>query len=242
MENVRRKSRRAATLAKHFTQFPLHSSHAAAKRARNDYNDLIVKSKRQHWDNWLENISAKTVWDAHKFTSAPASDGSKTRIPKLRTKNIDGSFTEILDNQGKSKALHEVFFYQPPVNFGVDPKFQYPEPTIEFEEVTNEQIARVAKSLNPFRATFNANYYPQRWKKYKTIVLRKPVQYPQRLQTYRPTGCLCQATLSLYQVTMGTSRGATQPVTQEPIWGTQRAYGDRCHTFTGGFYKTCVET
>ena len=219
LERARRNSRRAASQAKRFSQFPFHSSHTAARRARNDYNNLIVKSKRQHWEDWLEGISAKTIWDAHKFTSTPVSDGSKTRIPTLKIKNNDGSTTEILDNQGKSKALHEVFFYQPPDDFGLDPDYQYPEPTIAFEEVSNEQIERVAKSLNPykapglngisnsvlthcadlltphlgpiFRATFNASYYPRRWKKYKTVVLRKPGKPDYTIpNAYRPIALL----------------------------------------------------
>src|SRR5271155_4343362 len=219
LEKARKKSRRAASLAKRFTQFPRHSSHEAARRTRNDYNDLIDKTKRQHWDNWLDDISAKTIWDAHKFTAAPATDGSKTRIPTLRLKQDDSTFIDILDNQGKSKALHEVFFYQPPEDFGVDPNQQYPEPTIDFEEVSNEEIIRMAKSLNPykapglngisnsvlthcadlltphlgpiFRATFNVGYYPQKWKKYKTIVLRKPGKPDYSIpNAYRPIALL----------------------------------------------------
>src|SRR5271156_4606474 len=153
LEVARRQSRRAALPAKQFSRFPLHSAHEQARRARNDYNDLINKSKRQHWDNWLENISSKSIWDVHKLTSNPATDGSKARIPTLRVKNTDDdTFTDILDNQGKSKALHEVFFYQPPAAFGVDPGYHYDDPTIDFEEGTNDQISRVAKGLNPYKA------------------------------------------------------------------------------------------
>src|SRR5271155_3313845 len=219
LEKVRRESRRAALLAKRFTQFPRHSSREVARRARNDYNNLIDTTKWQHWDNWVDSISTKTIWDAHKFTSAPATDGSKTRIPTLRIKQNDGTITEILDNQGKSKALHEVFFYQPPEDFGVYPNQQYPEPTIDFEEVSNEQIACVAKGLNPYkapglngisnsvlthcadlltpylgpiyRATFNVGYYPQKWRKYKMIVLRKPGQPDYTIpNAYRPIALL----------------------------------------------------
>src|SRR5271154_6307781 len=202
LDAARIKSRRAAALSKQFIQFPLHSAHELARRARNDYNNLIDTSKRQHWDSWLESISPKSIWDAHKFTSNPASDGSKARIPTLRVKKADGTYTNILDNQGKSKALYEVFFYQPPANFGVDPSYHYDEPTIDFEEVKDEHIIRVARMLNPykapglngisnsilthcvdiltpylgpiFRATFTVGYYPHKWKRYKTIVLRKP--------------------------------------------------------------------
>src|SRR5277367_1055212 len=219
LETARRKSRRAASLAKQFRQFPRHSSHESARRLRNDYNTLIDKTKQQHWNNWLDSVSSKTVWDAHKFTSAPASDGSKARVPTLRVKKDDGSFTDILGNQGKSEALHKVFFYQPPADFGVDPNFHYDEPTIGFEEVANEQIARIAKSLNPYKApglngisnsiltkcadlisphlgtivrsTFRVGYYPYKWKRYKTIVLRKPGKPDYSIpNAYRPIALL----------------------------------------------------
>jgi hypothetical protein len=70
-----------------------------------------------------------------------------------------------------------------------------------FKEITNGQIERVAKSLNAYkapgangisnsiltrctdllaphlgpiyRATFNVDHYPNKWKTYKTVVLRK---------------------------------------------------------------------
>jgi len=219
LDAARRKSRRAASLAKQFSQFPRHSSHELARRLRNDYNILIDKTKQQHWNNWLDSVSSKTIWDAHKFTAAPASDGSKARIPTLRVKNDDGTVTDILGNQGKSEALHKVFFYQPPADFGVDPDFHYDEPTIGFEEVANEQITRVARSLNPykapglngisnsilthcadllsphlgpiFRSTFRAGYYPHKWKRYKTIVLRKPGKPDYNIpNAYRPIALL----------------------------------------------------
>src|SRR5271168_1727748 len=63
LDKARIKLRRAATLSKQFTQFPLHSSHELARRACNDYNDLIDVFKRQHWDSWLDSISSKSIWD-----------------------------------------------------------------------------------------------------------------------------------------------------------------------------------
>jgi len=219
LDKTRREARRVASTAKTFLQFPLHSSHAAARNARNRYNQLINKSKQDHWESWLEGISSKNVWDTHKFTSAPASDGSKTRIPALRSKDADGQPRETFDNVGKSRLLHEVFFYAPPDDHGVDPNYQYPEPIIEFEEVTNEQIEQVAKSLNPykapglngisnsvlthcadllaprlgpiFRATFDTSYYPRNWKTYKTVVLRKPGKPDYTIpNAYRPIALL----------------------------------------------------
>jgi hypothetical protein len=202
LEKARKEARRAASASRTYQQFPLHSSHREAKKARNKYYELINKSKQSHWESWLEGISSKNVWDTHKFTTAPASDGSKARIPALMSTDAQGRLTETLDNEGKSKLLHEVFFYSPPADPGVDPNQHYPEPLSGFEEITNGQIERVAKSLNAYkapgangisnsilthcadllaphlgpiyRATFNVDHYPNKWKTYKTVVLRKP--------------------------------------------------------------------
>ena len=219
LEVARAKSKRLAERARKYARFPNHSSHREAKRARNEYNSLIYRSKQQHWDNWLENVSSNSLWDTHRFISAPASDGSKTRIPALKVKDSRGMIKEIYDNESKSKALHKVFFYAPPADYMVDLNYQYPEPRFDFEEVTNEQIERVATSLNPykapglngisnsvlthcgdmlapylgpiFRATFNANYYPASWKRYKTVVLRKPGKSDYTVpNAYRPIALL----------------------------------------------------
>ena len=219
LERARREARRAAASAKTYRQFPLHSSHTEAKKARNRYSELINKAKQEHWESWLEGITAKNVWDLHKFTSTPATDGSKTRIPAFRTTDEGGQPHETLDNEGKSKLLHEVFFYLPPADHGVDPNHEYLEVTIDFEEVTDTQIARKAKSLNAykapgvngisnavlthcadllaprlgpiFRATFNSNHYPTKWKTYKTVVLRKPGKPDYSVpNAYRPIALL----------------------------------------------------
>ena len=74
------------------------------------------------------------------------------RIPALNSVDAEGQPHSTLDNEGKSKLLHEVFFYLPPADHGIDPNYQYPEAMIDFEEVTDEQIAHKAKSLNVYKA------------------------------------------------------------------------------------------
>jgi hypothetical protein len=103
-------ARRVVLTSETYLEFPLHLSHREAKRARNKYNELITKSKQDHWDSWLEGITAKSIWDLNKFSSAPALDGSKTRIPALNSVDGRGQPHTTLDNKGKSKLLHEVFF------------------------------------------------------------------------------------------------------------------------------------
>ena len=108
----------------------------------------------------------------------------------------------VKDNEEKSHVLHKAFFYNPPENSGIDPNHIYPEPAFKFEQVSNAQITRVARTLSPYkatglskisnsvlmhcidllveflgpiyRATFWLRHYPQKWKWFNTVVLWKP--------------------------------------------------------------------
>jgi hypothetical protein len=111
---------------------------------------LLRKTKRNHYFDWIESINTKTIWDAHKFASAPVSDGAKTRILALKKTDADGRQTEVQDNEGKSKLLYEAFFYDLPADTGIDPDYQYPEPAFEFERTTDDEVRRAIKKLSPY--------------------------------------------------------------------------------------------
>ncbi|KJA21598.1 hypothetical protein HYPSUDRAFT_1088315, partial [Hypholoma sublateritium FD-334 SS-4] len=126
----------------------------------------------------------------------------RTRIPALKKRNADGNITEAQDNSEKSRILHKMFFYDQPTDTGIDENFQYQEPAFQFRYISDNQIKRVAKQLNPYkapglndisnavlthcseqlapylgpiyRATFSLEHYPDKWKRYETVVLRKP--------------------------------------------------------------------
>lgn len=185
--------------ARQYERCPEHSIHNEWKKARNELTNLLRKTKRDHYNDWVESIDMKTIWDAHRFASASVSDGAKTRIPALKKIDTDGRQTEVQDNKGKSKLLHEAFFYNPPADTGIDPNFQYPEPAFEFERITDDKVKRAIKKLSPYkapgpneisnsilthcvneltpfigpiyRAVFNHKHYPQKWKRYTTVVL-----------------------------------------------------------------------
>lgn len=72
---------------------PDHPSHEAHHTQRNKYAEAIKQTKRDHWFNWLENISSEEIWIANKYLNSDPSDGSPSRIPTLNLKNIDGSTT-----------------------------------------------------------------------------------------------------------------------------------------------------
>jgi len=163
---------------------------------------MVKKTKTEHWEDWLEGITVKSIWDAHSFMSKPVSDGGKVCIPALKTTDRNGKIAMVKDNKEKSHILHKAFFHDPPENSGVNPNHRYPEPAFRFEQVSDAQITRVAKTLSPYkatglseisnsvlthcidllveflgpiyRATFRLKHYPQKWKQFNTMVLRKP--------------------------------------------------------------------
>jgi len=179
----------------------MHSIHNEWNKAKNELTKLLRKTKKDHFNDWIDNINAKNIWDAHRFASAPVTDGAKTRIPTLKKMNANGRTTEIQDNEGKSKLLHEAFFYEPPEDPGIDPNFQYPEPAFKFERITDDEVKRTIRKLNPYkapepneisnsilthctneltpflgpiyRAVFKHKHYPTKWKRYTTVVLWK---------------------------------------------------------------------
>ena len=201
LDTARKKVRRISRRARYYKQFPLHSAHIEWKKARNELTKLLRKTKKDHFNDWIENVNPKNIWDAHRFASAPVSDGAKTRIPTLKKTDADGRTIEIQDNEGKSKLLHKAFFYEPPEDPGIDPNYQYPEPAFKFERITDDEVRRAIKKLSPYkapgpneisnsilthcvneltpflgpiyRAVFEHKHYPVKWKRYTTAVLRK---------------------------------------------------------------------
>jgi len=127
--------------------------------------------------------------------------GKGTRIPALKKTEANGRQTEVQDNEGKSKLLHKAFFYPSPADAGIDPDFQYPELAFAFERITDNEVKRAIKKLNPYkapgpneisnsilthcvdeltpfigpiyRAIFNHKHYPNKWKRYTMVILRK---------------------------------------------------------------------
>lgn len=202
LQMARKGARKAAREAWKYRDYPRYSGHETSRLARNNYSELYKKTKKDHWETWIETLSNLTVWDAHRFIKSGRTDGGKARIPALIRTNTDGSTSKVQDNAEKSQLLHDTFFYEEPEDSGVDPDYTYPEPAYKFRTVTDDHIVRVAKQLSPYkapgmnkisnsvlthcidllighlgpiyRATFKLDHYPQKWKQYRTVVLRKP--------------------------------------------------------------------
>src|SRR5271155_3906065 len=172
-----------------------------------------------HWKNWLEKIGEQDIWTANRFLASPPSDGGKSRIPALKTTNNDGEQIDVHNNGEKSKLLHKVFFYDPPDDHVIEPDHVYPEEKFTFDDISNEQITRAIKKLQPFktpgmngisnsillhcedlltpflgpifRATFDLEHYPKQWKKYVTAAIRKPGKPDYTIpNAYRPIALL----------------------------------------------------
>ena len=90
LEKARKKVRKMGCMARQYERYPEHSIHEEWKRARNELTKLLQKTKRDHYNDWIESIDMKTIWDAHRFVSTPVSDGSKTRIPALKKTEANG--------------------------------------------------------------------------------------------------------------------------------------------------------
>ena len=146
-------------------------------------------------------------------------------------KKPDGSFDEVADNAGKSKALYDSFFYPPPADAGIDPNFKYPPPKFQFHNISDAQVLRAIKKLKSykapgpdgisnsifthctellvlwlgklFRATFHLQYLPSTWKIYDTMVTCKPGKPDYSLaKAHRPVA-LCKTTPKILSSCIG---------------------------------------
>jgi hypothetical protein len=182
---------------------PANPAHEAYRSKRNTYANAIEKSKREHWENFLEGIDQKTVWTAHRYASADTTDGGCTRVPTLKQVRADGSILTAETNTDKAAMLYSTFFPKPG-NEGeaIPAHFQYPTPAFDYQPITDAQIRRAINKLNSFKApgangipnivwkqcanvllpyigplfrsTFTLQIYPTQWKDSITKVLRKP--------------------------------------------------------------------
>ena len=134
------------------------------------------------------------------MTAAPA-DGGRGRTPTLRMV-VDGVEKEAEDNKGKAELFHKAFFYEDPGPTGAEEQEAPGEPAFRWTPITDKEIYAAVDKLKPFKAPglsgipnvvlkkarytlvpypgpifqaiFTHGVYPERWKLFKTVVLRKP--------------------------------------------------------------------
>ena len=91
-----------------------HPSHEELRIKSSQYGEAIIQAKRQHWSNYLEEMSAADIWTANKFIREPAGDGGSPRIPTLKVRNQAGAETLVNDNKDKARIFAKLLFLPPP--------------------------------------------------------------------------------------------------------------------------------
>lgn len=132
-----------------------HPVHEACRRTRNDYNNLIDREKKSHWNEWLENVIVKDIWAAGKYIDQPYGDGGRSRIPTLKQTMPDDTIRIFDTNTEKAHYLADIFFPTPPDPNGDTREtdgFEYPEPVTTFKRPSPEQVMRALSRLSPYKA------------------------------------------------------------------------------------------
>ena len=197
-----------------------HPSHQDLKQAWQKYAADIVKAKSDHWNDYLEFADSATIWTANKSLTNPIGDGGQSRIPTLKVKGSDNTIKEVNTNEGKAKALAEVFFPPKPLVSLVPQVFNYPDPLPSSPPITEEQICAHIMKLLPYKAPgsdgipnivlqksanilvpyllpiyrsiIRFGIYHAGWQEFTTCVLRKPGKPNYKVpKAYRPIALLC---------------------------------------------------
>ena len=87
---------------------------------------------------------------AHRYTSSPPGDGSKSRILVLKMAR-DGQEITATINKEKSSMLAKTFFPPRPLE-GNQLQFVYPRPLSDPDPRSREQIKRQLAKLKPYKA------------------------------------------------------------------------------------------
>lgn len=180
-----------------------HQSHELLRVKSAIYGDAILEAKRQHWTNYLEDMTAADIWTANKFIREPAGDGGCPRIPTLKIRNDGGAISSVNNNKEKAEAFARTFFPPPPPTMpDVIEHFEYPEPLPDPPQITKEQIQRHISKLSPhkahgpdgipnvllqrcadilidrifliYKAILELDIFYDPWREFTTVVLRKP--------------------------------------------------------------------
>jgi ribonuclease HI len=194
-----------------------HLAKARRNEVRNKYIAAVRKTKNEHWKTWLENIDEHDIWVAGKFAKNPLSFAGTAPIPTLHQRDPNGNISRTFDTaEAKAEALRKLFFPSRPANLpslnGDDGPFPSPLP---FTPPKLHQVIRRIQQAKPFKApgddgipnivlqrsvdiiaphlhqcllaTLRLNYFPERWRTWRTIVLRKPGRSDYSMpKAYRP--------------------------------------------------------
>ena len=202
LKRIRKKLNRLRADSYKYRALTNHTVHQELCTLSSHYGDEIIRAKRQHWSDYLEEMTANEIWNANKYLRDPVGDGGSPRIPTLKVTDADGSAIEINDGQEKANAFTKIFFPPPPAASNVPENYDYPEPLPAPAAITRDQIERQIWWLSPykaygpdeiqnvvlqkcadlfldhllyvFRAILQLGRYYDLWREFTSMVLRKP--------------------------------------------------------------------
>ncbi|CDO74892.1 hypothetical protein BN946_scf184461.g4 [Trametes cinnabarina] len=191
-----------------------HASEAdteAARHAHWVYHRAIRRQKRQHWREYVEAATERTIWQASKYVTQAPENTLASRLPALTLP--DGSVARSCHE--KRDALMSQFFPVPPPASLDDINDTVHGEQLPLTPFTEEDVAAAVNDLHPFKApgpsgvpnaalkqcaelivpvftnlinsSILRGYHPNLWKFFTTITLRKPGK-PSYLipKAYRP--------------------------------------------------------
>ena len=97
-------------------EYVAHPIHKEYRIKCNQYTNTIRSTKKQHWMDWLENISGNDLWVANKYIYTLAGANANTRILSLKHLSIDPSAPEATMNEEKVTYWLKLSFLLPHYN------------------------------------------------------------------------------------------------------------------------------
>ena len=202
LTELKRKANRLSRQSYKYRALPDHPCHTASKKAEKTLVNEIFKSKKEHWQSWLEESMDTDLWTAHQYINSSPGDGSRARVPTLTRKDEQGNIDTASTNEEKGEMLAKMLFPPPPETSSVPADPIYPEPAESWTPITQEQLAKAISNLSPYKAPgpdkvanivlkrcsatlvdhllpiFNAVFtlktYYEPWHESITVILRKP--------------------------------------------------------------------
>ncbi|KAJ3473815.1 hypothetical protein NLI96_g12812 [Meripilus lineatus] len=219
LTEARRKVNNQARLSARHRHQEEHPAHEQYGKLRRWYKREVEKAKKDHWQSFVKGISKMDVWDAGRMIGGKLRTGGCTRVASLKVDGDQGE--EITDNERKSEEFFKIFFMDKSEDVlrDIDQDTAYPPPAFQFRNISDRQIWRAIRKLSPekaagpsgiinavfqetediilpiigpiFRATFELGHYPEVWKNYDTVAIRK-LGWPnyQVPKAYRPIALL----------------------------------------------------
>ena len=235
LTDLRKHANQLSHLSHKFRALPDHICHRVSKDTCNRLANEIFKTKKEHWQEWLEDTTGDDIWTAHHYIKTPPGNGSlRTRVPTLKGKDRDGLDIVATTNEEKGDLLAQTLFLPPPDVLSVPADFTYPVPVDKWSPITREHLNKAIQNLSPykvpgpdrianivfkccssladhllplFNAVFMLKTYYEPWRESIMVILCKPGKSDYSIpKVYRPIALLNTTTkLLLVIVTDRTS-------------------------------------